>query len=115
MERNHYDQKIKDEAIRRYLNSESSPKIAKDLGIDSPDLIRKWVQAFRKLHNLSTSEYRKPDIAEEISENFRLGNLIQRLEEERDLVLKILSLVMKGDIKSWNELLSRLRPPEGRM
>lgn len=112
MARKYFDQKIKDEAIRRYLNGESSPKIAKDMGINSPDLIRKWVQDWRKKHNLSADEYRKPDIAEEVSENLRLGNKIQRLEEELHLVLKILSLVMKGDIYSWEELLAALRPPE---
>lgn len=108
----YYDQKIKDEAIRRFLNGESSGKIAKDMGINSPDLIRKWVQAWRKKYNLSAKEYRKPNIADEVDEIQRLRNLIIRIEEERDLVLKILSLVTKGEIDGWEELLSRLRPPE---
>lgn len=108
----YYDQKIKDEAIRRFLNGESSGKIAKDMGINSPDLIRKWVQAWRKKHNLSAKEYRKPNIADEVDEIQRLRNLIIRIEEERDLVLKIISLLTKGEIDGWEELLSRLRPPE---
>jgi transposase-like protein len=41
MTRVFYDQKVKDEAVQRYLNGESSGKIAKDMGINSPDLIRK--------------------------------------------------------------------------
>lgn len=50
-----YDQKVKDEAIRRYLYGESPGKIAKEMGINSPDLIRKWAQAWRKSHNLQKS------------------------------------------------------------
>ena len=59
MGRIYYDQSIKDEAIRRYINGESSGKIAKDMKINSPDLIRKWVQAWRKKHNLPTDGYRE--------------------------------------------------------
>jgi transposase-like protein len=108
----YYDQKIKDEAIRRFLNGESSGKIAKDMGINSPDLIRKWVQAWRKKHNLSAKEYRKPNIADDVDEIQRLRNLIIRVEEERDLVLKFLTLVTKGEIEGWEKLQSRLPPPE---
>ncbi|SFB55346.1 Transposase and inactivated derivatives [Algoriphagus aquimarinus] len=110
MGRIYYDQSVKDEAINRFLNGESSPKIALDMGINSPDLIRKWVQSWRKEHNISSKGYRKPNIADDVDEIQRLRSLNQRVEEERDLVLKTLSLVMTGEIKGWNELLSRLAP-----
>jgi len=107
-----YDQKVKDEAIRRYLNGESSGKIAKEMGINSPDLIRKWAQAWRKIHNLRPDDYRKADIADDVDEIQRLRNIIARIEEERDIVLKNLSLLVKGNIKGWEELLSRLHQPQ---
>jgi len=110
MGRIYYDQSIKDEAIRRYINGESSGKIAKDMGINSPDLIRKWVQSWGKEHNISSKGYRKPNIDDDVDEIQRLCSLNQRVVEERDLVLKTLSLVMTGEIKGWNELLSRLTP-----
>ncbi|REG92146.1 helix-turn-helix domain-containing protein [Algoriphagus antarcticus] len=112
MSRKFYDQSVKDEAIRRFLNGESSGKIAKDMGINSPDQIRKWVQAWRKKRNLSAKDYRKPDIADAVDEIQRLLNRIQKFEEERDLGLKILSLLLTGEIKGWEELLIRIRPEE---
>jgi|GEM_PF-1278227 len=112
MERIYYDQKVKDEAVRRFLNGESSGKIAKDMGIHSPDLIRKWAQLWRKKYGVSVENYRKPNIADEVDEIQRLRNIIVRVEEERDIVLKSLSLLVKGKIQGWDELLSRLSPPE---
>ncbi len=112
MERTHYEQHVKDEAVRRFINGESAGKIAKEMGIKSPDLIRKWVQTWRKKHNLSADEYRKPNIADDVDEIQRLRNENFRIEEKLHLVLKILSLVIKGDINSWNELLKALRPSE---
>jgi len=108
MERIYYDQRVKDEAARRFVAGESSGKIAKDMGIHSPDLIRKWAQAWRKKHNLPAKDYRKPNIADDVDKIQKLLNLIHRIEEERDLVLKTLSLVITGEIKGWDELLSKL-------
>ena len=110
MGRNYYDQKLKDEAIRRFLNGETSGKIAKELDIESPDQIRKWVQAWRKKHNLPATGYRKSDIAEDVDEIIRLGNVVQRVEEERDIALKALSLVVTGEVQGWKELLSIMNP-----
>jgi transposase-like protein len=110
MDRKYYDQKIKDEAVQRYINGESSGKLAKELGIHSPDLIRKWAQLWRKKYGVSVENYRKPNIADKVDEIQRLRNIIVRIEEERELVLKTLSLVMKGEIKGWDELLLRLGP-----
>jgi transposase-like protein len=112
MTRVFYDQKVKDEAVQRYLNGESSGKIAKDMGINSPDLIRKWVQAWRKKHKLSAEDYRKPNIADDVDEIQRLRNIITRIKEERDILLKTLSLFIKGHIKDWEELLTRLSPSQ---
>ena len=42
----------------------------------------------------------------------RLRNIILKIEEERNLVMKILRLVIAGEIIGWEELLSRLRSPE---
>ena len=112
MGRIYYDQSIKDEAIRRYINGESSGKIAKDMGINSPDLIRKWVQVWRKKHNLPNDGYRESSIANNVDEIQRLRNIIMKIKEERNLVLKLLRLVIAGEIIGWEELLSRLRSPE---
>jgi transposase-like protein len=83
------------------------------LGISSSALIRKWVQVWRKKKNLPAEGYRKSYIPDEVYELKRLVNLNKRFKEERDLVLKILSLLTKGEIDGWEELLSKLRPPEG--
>ncbi len=112
MERKYFDQKIKDEAIQRFIKGESAGKIAKDMGIHSPDLIRKWVQAWRKLYNLSPLEYRDSDIAGDLGEVVRLRNLNQSLNEKIDVLRKALTFVVTGEIKGWEELKFTLRPPE---
>ncbi|GAB2613389.1 hypothetical protein [Belliella aquatica] len=103
MERTYYDQKIKDEAVRRFFAGEPSPKIAEDMNIPSADLIRKWVQLKRKELNLPPN-YRESTYVEKGDEVIRLRSVIARLEVERDTVLKTLTLVTTGEIDGWDTL-----------
>ena len=106
MSKGHYDPEVKALAIQRYLNGESSYAIAKDLGLPYPDLVRKWAEAWRKQHGISAENYRREGVAQEVDEIMKLRNIIQLREQERDLVLKVLSIYIKGDISGFDELKS---------
>lgn len=103
MERKHYERHVKDEAIRRFFTGESSGKIAREMGIHSSDLIRKWGQTKRKELNLP-ADYRESSFNEDEDEILRLRTVIARLEIERDTVLQTLTLVTSGKIEGWNGL-----------
>ncbi|MCH7411765.1 hypothetical protein MM239_20430 [Belliella sp. DSM 111904] len=89
--------------MRRFFEGEPSTKIAKEMNIQSPDLIRKWVQLKRKELNLPPN-YRASTYAEKGDEVIRLRGVIARLEIERDIVLKTLTLVTTGNIEDWETL-----------
>lgn len=108
MERNHYSRELKEKAVQMYLNGKSSIQIAKELGLSSPDLVRKWVQFWRKENNVPATNYRRKDITEEINSNMKLLNKIERIEYQRDNLLQTLKLVCTGSIEGWEELLSYL-------
>lgn len=104
MARRHYSEEIKRIAIQRYLAGESSYVIAKDLELPYPDLVRKWVESWRKRNGISAENYREVGIGEKVDEMLKLQHIVQEREEERDLALKVLSLAMKGEISGWEEL-----------
>lgn len=101
---NHFDDELKNEAIRRFLAGESAGKIAKDMGIPSPDYVRKWVQDWRKKRGISAKNYRKKEVVEEVDEIMKLRNIINEIEEQRDIALKALSIFAKGEISGLDEL-----------
>lgn len=109
MANRYYDPELKSIAIQRFVNGETSPAIAKDLEIKDPDLIRKWVQLWRKKHNLSATDYRKESIGEEIDEMIRLRNQIQRLEDDLDTALKALVLIARVKAEDRIEMLSQIK------
>lgn len=104
MANRNYDPEIKAIAIQRYLNGESSYEIAKDLHLPYPDLVRKWAEAWRKLHGISAENYRKEGIAEEVDELMRLRSIVRAKEEERDIAFKALACYVRGEISGWEEL-----------
>ena len=77
MERNHYSRELKEKAVQMYLNGKSSGKIKKELNLPSADLVRKWVQFWRKENNVSPTNYRREDITENIDEKMKLLNTIE--------------------------------------
>lgn len=109
MERRHYERETKDKAIKMFLDGKSSHQIAKDLNLPSPDLIRKWVQFWRKENNVSATNYRRSNIAEEVDEKMRLLNKIEKIEQERDLVIQVLKLVCTGKINGWEGIFPYLK------
>lgn len=109
MERQHYDDAFKNIAIQRYLNGESSFKIAKDLGIPSPDLIRKWVQAYRKKHGISNKNYRKSNHSGEIDLAAQQREVVKVSEGEGAKVLKHLELIALNEVTRWNNILTSIR------
>lgn len=109
MERNHYSRELKEKAVQMYLNGKSSIQIGKEFGLSSPDLVRKWVQFWRKENNVPATNYRRKDITEEIDSNMKLLNTIERIEYERDHLLQTLKLVCTGSIEGWEELITYLK------
>lgn len=109
MARRFYSEEIKGIAIQRYLNGESSYVIAKDLKLPYPDLVRKWAEAWRKLHGLSADDYRKENIGDEVDMNMKLRNQLQGLTEDIEALLKVIVLMAKEEIKDSSELLSQIK------
>lgn len=48
MERRYYSQEVKDKAVKMFLEGISSHQIAKEFNLQSPDIVRKWAQFWRK-------------------------------------------------------------------
>lgn len=109
MARRSYSEEIKEIAIQRYINGESSYLIAKDLGLPYPDLVRKWAETWRKKHGLSANDYRKENIGEEVDMNMKLRNQLQSLNEDIEALLKVIVLMAKEEIKDRMELLSQIK------
>jgi transposase-like protein len=109
MANRYYDPELKSIAIQRFVNGETSTALAKDLEIKDPDLIRKWVQLWRKKHNLPATDYRKESIGEDIDEILRLRNQIQRLEDDLETSLKALILIAKVKAEDRFEMLSQIK------
>lgn len=108
MAKNYYEPEIKKKAVQLYLTGESSYKIAKDLVLPYPNLVRKWAQAWIKKNGLSATDYRKERIGDEADE-IRLRNIIQRREEERAVAIKAVLLILNGKVKNWTEALTEIQ------
>ncbi|RPA66878.1 transposase [Cyclobacteriaceae bacterium YHN15] len=109
MERRYYSNELKDKAVQMYLDGKTSPQIAKEFDLPNPDMVRKWVQIWRKENSVPAENYRRSGIAVEVDEKMRLLNKIERVEHERDHLLMTLKLVCTGDIEGWEELLSFMK------
>lgn len=107
MTRIFYDDEVKSEAISRFFRGESSEEIAITMNIHSGDLIRKWVQLYRKKHNLP-ADFRESDFDEEENEILLLRGEIISIKEQRDIAIKALCLVAKGKLKDWHQILNFL-------
>lgn len=108
MSRIFYDDSTKSEAITRFMRGESSEEIAIKMNIHSGDLIRKWVQAFRKKHNLP-ADFRESDIDENVLQILQLQDENLTLKDQLEISLKALCLIARGGIKEWHELLEVLQ------
>ena len=108
MSRNYYDDELKNEAVRRFYNGESSTAIAKDLKIHDSEIIRKWAQADRKKNGFPPG-HRGPiqDLVE--SQTMILMRENQKLQEERDILAKSWAIGIEGSADGWRVLLSRIQ------
>lgn len=85
MERRTYSREVKDRAIKMFLEGISSYEIAEEFNLQSPDLVRKWVQFWRKENNVPATNYRQSDIIKKVDEKMKLNHTIDKVEHERDL------------------------------
>lgn len=109
MERRHYSKELKDKAVKMFLEGISSHQIAKEFNLQSPDLVRKWVQFWRKENNVTVTNYRRSDIINDVDEKMSLLHKIDLIEKERDLAIQTLKLVCSGNIEGWEELLTYIK------
>lgn len=81
--RRHYDESLKEEAVRMLLEGYSASSIAANLGINSASLIHRW-------KNASVSQ---SPVAESLELEIRqLREQLSRAERERDILKKALSI-----------------------
>lgn len=109
MERRYYSQEVKDKAVKMFLEGISSHQIAKEFNLQSPDIVRKWAQFWRKKNNVAADNYRRSNIMEDVDEKMKLLHSIDIAEQERDLAIQALKLVCTGKISGWEEMLTHLK------
>lgn len=109
MARKYYSEEVKAEAVALFLEGQTSTRIAKKLKVHSSDLVRKWVQAYRELHNIPAQGYRNIATRTVATENQRLLQDLAKISKERDAALMALKLCVTKEIEGWEEALNLLK------
>ena len=89
-----YDQGFKEQAVRLYMNRETSyPKLGKELGVPSSTLAA-WVREYSKVLE-KNSNSSSLSLHEEM---MRLRKEVSHLREERDILKKALAIFSKAKV-----------------